>query len=232
MNHLTEAQRNAIITAHNAGRVPHHTAARTILPTGGGVSNRRKYLVLADHRGLTPHGTAYYEHTHAEAPDRRIDMTQQPTHDGDSEYAVDRQGRRQCLRTLGPTGDWKHTAAGNHFFSRRQVEMNIHVPVIVTGTRRNGTTYTHRTYLPTDLMGIERIMVNTTLSHANRIARVKTLVLTSLDVRTEGGRTVLLEISNETYYYDRNRDWLIDEMETTPSENGPCERASKASDGG
>ena len=165
METLTVAQRDTIRTAVNAGRVPHHTRARTILATGAGAAGaNRRYVVLSNHAGLTPHGQFYYHHTGHEAPDRRIDMNQQPTREGDSEYAVDRQGRRQRLRTLQPTGAFKYTAAGNHFFSRRQVEYVIHVPVIVVGHRRNGTEYTHSTYLPATTLGIDRIMVNAAMT--------------------------------------------------------------------
>ena len=222
MESLTPAQRAVLTTAHNAGRVPHHTKSRTILATGQGAGPaNRRYVVLANHAGLTPHGKAWYEHTADEPPDRRIDMTQTPSRVGNSEYAVDRQGRRQRLRTLMPTGDFKHTAYGNHFFSRGQVEFVVHVPVIVVGHRRNGIEYKHTTYLPATMMNIDRIMVNTRLTHANRIARVKTLVLQAYDVRTQGGQTILLEVSNETYFYDRDRPWLIDEMETEPGPHGP-----------
>ena len=116
METLTVAQRDTIRTAVNAGRVAHHTRARTILATGAGAAGaNRRYVVLSNHAGLTPHGQFYYHHTGHEAPDRRIDMNQTPTREGDLEYAVDRQGRRQRLRTLQPTGAFKYTAAGNHF---------------------------------------------------------------------------------------------------------------------
>ena len=119
MESLTPAQRAVLTTAHNAGRVPHHTKARTILATGqGAAAANRRYVVLANHAGLTPHGKAWYEHTHDEAPDRRIDMTQTPSRVGNSEYAVDRQGRKQRLRTLQPTGEFKYTAAGKLLFFR------------------------------------------------------------------------------------------------------------------
>ena len=69
-------------------------------------------------------------------------------------------------------------------------------------------------------MGMDRIMANTRLSQVSRIAKVKSQVLQHMDVRTEGGRTILVEISDEVYYYDRTRDWLTDEMTTTAVPNG------------
>ena len=152
-------------------------------------------MILANHAGLTPHGKAWYEHTAQEAPDRKIDLTQTHTRIGSTEYAVNRQGQKQRLRTLLPTGDWKYYAAGSYFFGRGppKTEYEVHVPVVVEGLRRNGTPYKHITYLPTSLMGMDRIMANTRLSHAARIAKVKSQVLQHMDVRTENGRTVLLD---------------------------------------
>ena len=123
MESLTVEQRDTIRTAVLAGRVPHHSVARTILATGAGNAGRNRYVVLADHRGLSPHGSFYYHHTNTEPPDRRMDMTQQPTRMGDSEFARDRQNRLLRLRTLRPDGGFSYTAAGNHFF--RSTELNM-----------------------------------------------------------------------------------------------------------
>ena len=221
MNALNETRRAQITTAVAAGRVPTHTHRRTTLATGAGVGNRRHYIVLADHRGLTPAGRAYYEHTQQEPPDRQVDLNQQPTRQGDSEYARDRQGRQMRLRTLRADGTFDYTAAGRHFYSRRQVEMVVHVPVVIEGTRKGGATYRHTSYLPVEDVGVGRIMVAAGLTAAQKAARVRTLVLRQLSLSTRGGRTVLLEVSDETYYYDRDRPWTIDEMTTEPTEGNP-----------
>jgi hypothetical protein len=219
MEHLSDARQRVLRTAIAAGRVPRHTNARVVLTTGAGP--RGSYVVLANHRGLTKHGEAYYAETGLEAPDRRFDMSQQPTRQGDSEFVRDRGGNLVRLRTLRPDGSFVYTAAGKHFFSRRQVEYVVHVPVIVRGRRRNGNQYAHSTYLPASLLGVHRIMADAALSPARRAAAVRSFVLQSLQLRTEGGQTVLLEISGEVYYYDRDREWLLDEMTTEPTAHGP-----------
>ena len=71
MNAVSEARRQQITTAHNAGRLPTQTRTRVTLATGAGEGRRRHYLVLADHRGLTPAGRAYYEHTGLPEPNTR-----------------------------------------------------------------------------------------------------------------------------------------------------------------
>jgi AAA domain len=222
MEHLSEEHRRELRTAIAAGRVPNHTKKRTILATGAGdAPNRRKYRVLADHRGLTPHGRAYYEETGQEPPDRRVDRTQRVTRQGNSEYVRDRQGRLVRLRTLRANGDFQYTRAGRSFFSTTQIEYIVHVPVIIEGTRRNGVNYRHVSYLPVEELGMGAIMVNGALNERERNARVRTLVLNHLGLRTQGGRTVLLEVSGETYLYDRDREWLVDEMVTQPTDHGP-----------
>ena len=209
-------------TAIAAGRVPRHTAKRSILATGAGAApDRRRYVVLADHTGLTNYGRAYYEATGHEPPDRKLDLTQEPTRQGNTEFARDRRGQLVQLRTLRPDGSFAYTKAGRHFYSRRQVEYLVHVPVVVEGHRRNGANYTHSTFLPTHLLGLGRIFAEAGLTQAQREASVRSQVLGQLQVRTEGGRTVLLEISGETYYYDGSRPWHIDELVTEPGEHGP-----------
>ena len=141
MEALTEAQRAVLTTAHNDGRHPHSTKARTILATGQGAGPaNRRYVILANHAGLTPHGKAWFEHTAQEPPDRKIDLTQTPTRTGSTEYAVNRSGQKQRLRTLLPTGDWKYYAAGSYFFGRGppKTEYEVHVPVIVEALEETG----------------------------------------------------------------------------------------------
>ena len=222
MNSLSEAQRSVLRTAIAAGRQPNHTAKRSILATGTGPTpNRRAYVVLADHRGLSKYGEAYYEETGHEAPDMAMDLNQTPTRQGDSEFARDRQGKLLMLRTLRPDGAFKYTRAGLHFYSKRQVEYVAHVPVIVEGSRRNGLDYVHKTKLPVSMLGIGRIFAQAGLTQAQRMARVRSFVLQSLDIRSDHGRMILLEISGEVYYYDRNGEWTIDELVTEPTEHGP-----------
>ncbi len=149
MNTLNANQRTMLRTAITAGRAPKHTAKRSILATGAGeAANRHRYMVLADHTGLTKYGRAYYAETGHELPDRKLDMTQQPTRQGDSEFARDRRGQLVKLRTLRADGGFAYTAAGRHFFSRRQIEYVVHVPVRAGEPAQRGRV--HACDLPTD----------------------------------------------------------------------------------
>ena len=219
--------RDRVLTAVNAGRTPRLTGSgRAVLVTGAGP--RGSYVVLVGADGAaTPAGVIYAEITGggAEAADagggRRLDYAQEPARRGDSEYARDARGQLVRLRTLGPDGSFSYTAAGSVFYSRRQVEYVVSVPVIIEGVRRNGRVYTRKDYLPIDHMGLGRIFTNARLTPAERIAKVKSTVLTQLGIRTAGGKTILLEVSSEVYSYDRDGEWFISELVTTPSEHGP-----------
>jgi hypothetical protein len=47
------------------------------------------------------------------------------------------------------------------------------------------------------------------LSETEKINKVKSYVLRELGMQTQNGQTVLMEISDETFSYDRNGDWQI-----------------------
>jgi len=59
------------------------------------------------------------------------------------------------------------------------------------------------------MLGIGRILQNNSETPARRIARVKSHVLQQLAIRTQGGATVLMEISGETFTYFMEGEWLI-----------------------
>ena len=218
---VPQAVRDSVGAAVHAGRRARITQmGRVALPTGDGP---RAYLVLVRGDGsLTDAGRYFYHLTRTEPPtDRAMDQDQEPERVGDSEFARDAQGRRVRLRTLGPDGQFTYTLVGRRFFGRRRVEYLVSVPVVIEGTRKNGQTYTRADYLPADKLGIGQIIGSALHTPAQRWARVKTRILEQLGIRTQGGRTVLLEISGETYYYDRTREWLKSELITTPSAHGP-----------
>ena len=125
------------------------------------------------------------------------------------------------LRTLQANGEYKYSALGKTFFRFRQVDHIVHVPVVIEGRRKNGTTYSREDYLPYDSLSMERIMSSALLTEAQRDARVRTAVLQALQLRTLRGRPVLLEVSEETYFYDRTRPWRISSLTTTPHDGAP-----------
>ena len=63
-------------------------------------------------------------------------------------------------------------------------------------------------------------MENEQYSETQAYARVKSRVLSELGLRTQGGETVLLEVSGETYTYDRDGEWQISSMSTEAGRDG------------
>ena len=218
MNQLSDVQKNVIRTAILANQIPNATRGnRLVLRTG-----QRHFIVLSGPDGvITPHGEYYYHLTGEHHPDQTFDYNQVPIRRGDTEFARDRSGREVRLRTLQANGQYQYTALGRMFFRFRQVEHIVHVPVIIEGTRRNGTPYTREDYLPFDSISVERIMTSAMVTDAQRHARVRAAVLQALSIRQLRGRTVLLEISDETYYYDPTRPWRISSLTTTPHAGAP-----------
>ena len=199
---LTENQQNQIRAAVNSGRTARHTQAnRTILGIGPAGQALRSYMVLAGHDGeLTPFGTYYYGLTHETPADRTFDYNQPISRRGDTEYIKDRQGREVKLRSLGPSGDFAYTAMGKKYYAAAKAEYVVQLPVVIEGHRSSGVPYSRHEWMPFDKLGVGRIMQNAMLTEAQRIAKVKTYVLQQLGERTEGGRTVVYEGSEEVWY--------------------------------
>ena len=58
------------------------------------------------------------------------------------------------------------------------------------------------------------------LTESQKISKVKSFVLKSLGLQTQAGRTVLQEISDETFSYDREAEWQISSLTTNMAEDG------------
>jgi len=172
-------------------------------------------MVLANGGTLTPAGRYYYAQTGQSAPRAGYDSNQPLITRGSTDYVVAANGRERAVRTLGPDGSVRLTALGRDYSRGRRTEYIVHIPVIIEGTRAaNGRPYTRRsnagtgeaTHLPVSRLGLGQILESSALSREQAVARVKSRVLQDLAIRTTGGRSVLMEISGETYLYDREGD--------------------------
>jgi hypothetical protein len=124
-----------------------------------------------------------------------------------------RNGTQQAVRTLLPTGSFKMTRLGRVFFRNKYSEYIAHVPFIIRGTRRNGNIYEREDYLPANVLGAQSVMQNDGLSEQDKLRSVKQQVLEQFSVlRSENGRTVIHEESDEVYLLDRDREWTISSM--------------------
>ena len=88
------------------------------------------------------------------------------------------------------------------------------VPTIVSGQNAKGRVQNRATKLPVDRLSTSRILQDTSLPEASRIAKVKGHVLQHVAIKSSGGRTILMEISGETCSYDRSGDLLISALTT------------------
>ncbi len=99
--------------------------------------------------------------------------------------------------------------------------------MVIAGTRANGQSYTRRsnagtgeqTHLPVSRLGVGQIPESSALTREQAAARVRSRVR-ELGLRTQGRQTVLMEVSGETYLYDRDGEWLISSMSTTTDAAG------------
>ena len=63
-------------------------------------------------------------------------------------------------------------------------------------------------------LSIGNIFASDGLTEAQKIAKIKSDVLKQLGGPTRAGRTVLMEISGQVFFYDRDGNWLISAMAT------------------
>ena len=196
------------------GRIPRHVASgRTILRTGQG-EGQKKYLVLASGDELTRAGEYWYSQTKQTRPNRHFDPNQETSRKGDGDYIQTSSGPRR-VRQLGPDGQMQLTALGKKFYANKHTEYVIEIPVIIEVTDSKGKKRTRAgEHLPVNELGLGNIFQNDGLTEAQKIAKIKSEVLRHLGGPTRAGRTVLMEISGQVFFYDRDGTWLISAMAT------------------
>ena len=99
----------------------------------------------------------------------------------------------------------------------------MHVPVRIEGLRANGTSYTRVDWLPTDALGVGRIMDNASIPEPQREARAQQHVPRQLGVSDQND--VVMEVSGETYSYYPEGGWKMSTLTTTPHEGQPQKTA-------
>ena len=197
---LSNEQRRQIDIAITAERQPTRGVSnRTTLATGAGGLGRNRYLVLADAGGrLTEAGRYYYRRTGQPAPRAAYDRNQPLITRGRNDYVRAANGRERLVRGLGSDGSVRVTALGRDYFRDKRTEHIVHIPVVITGTRANGQSYTRRsnagtgeqTHLPVSRLGVGQILESSALTREQAAARVRSRVLQELGLRTQGGQTV------------------------------------------
>ena len=90
----------------------------------------------------------------------------------------------------------------------------------IRGRHKNGKDYDREDWLPVRKLGISGIMENEQHTEAQAHARVRSRVLLELGLRTQQGETVFVEVSGETYTYNRDGEWQISSMATEAGRDG------------
>ena len=181
--------------------------------------------VLVSHSGaVTAAGRRYYERLgRAGAAGLEYDQAQTPQRRGRTEFITLRNGQERAVRMWDTTsGRFKVTKWGERFFKNRAVEVIAQMPVHIVGYNdKNKKQYGTRTHMPvTDMPRLDRLIVQEGLSAEERRNRVVSMVLQHVGGRTEDGKTVVHEQSNEVWYYDRDGEWRISELRTTFPDSG------------
>lgn len=161
---------------------------------------------------LTRAGTYYYELSGLQPPNVSFDPNQTLIRgDGATDYTHTRDGQQRAVRSLQPNGSFKVTKLGKLFsFRDKHTQTLVRIPVLISGSRRNGTAYEREDYLPVEALGLGLIRQSDALSDQDRLGQAKQEVLGTMQVhRTVDGGTVLMETSGEIYTLDRNREYLI-----------------------
>ena len=208
-----QEEQRVLDIAATAGRVPRRVASgRKILATGQG-EGRKKYLALANGDELTRAGEYWYDKTKQVRPNRHFDPNQETSRKADGDYIQTSSGLRR-VRQLGQDGQMRLTALGKKFYANKHTEYVIEIPVIIRATDPKGR-LRERTgeHLPVVELGIGNIFANEGMTEAQKIAKVKNDVLRHLGSATRG-RMVLMNISGQTFFYDRDGTWLISAMAT------------------
>ncbi len=135
-------------------------------------------------------------------------MNQVATRIGNSETIKLRDGTRGEVRRFDEvTGDYKFTRLGYSYFQTVRRNYMATVPVLITGTRKDRSTYTLKSTMPVSKLGLTYQTLPSNMKSPERRARVKAPVQKQLP-------EILYEHSEEVWTLDPEGPWAIHE-ETT-----------------
>ena len=212
---LNQGRRSAIDTAILAGVAPKiGRPSQTTLALRQNPGRSSYVLLGRPHGSLTSAGEYNYTPSQTERPSAQFDPNTPLIKRGSSDYITTGNGKQALVRTLRTDGTYQVTRLGRLYFRNSETEYVVSIPAIVRGQNAKGKVQNRKTTLPVDMPGIGRILRNTTEPEAMRIARVKSYVLSQLQIRTQNGMSVIMEVSGETLLYDREGEWLISSLTT------------------
>jgi len=175
----------------------------------------RERKVLVNKAGtLTPAGKYYYETTN-QTPPGRFDFQQQPQRAGRSLMIRLLDGSTKAVSRFDAVSrEFKPTALGRAFYSRRTDKFTVLFPANIDITRTNGSVFTREgDWMPSTAVGdLGEIEVNAALSDADQRAEVRRQARAWLDRQpTISGEKILIA-GYETHRLDASRELQFNKL--------------------
>ena len=125
--------------------------------------------------------------------------------EGNTERVRLRNGKTVITRQWDSVGgEYKFTKQGDRFYKQLRRNYIVQLPVKIRGTRLNGSTYTIKSSMPIQKLGLTRKQLPLNLTHAERKATLKEMVEDELPLSG-----TLMQHSQEEYTYDESGGWAI-----------------------
>ena len=170
---------------------------------------RRSISLIRSDGKKTPAGEYWESLTQEQLPEGGF-QAQVPVREGNQETIRTRDGKRAVTRRWDPgSGEYKFTALGRSYYRTLRRSYVAMVPVVVKGTRKDGSTYQKKSHLPMEKMSMRPIEVPLHLNLEQRRAYVKRELQRQLS-----NAEPIYEASDEKWFYDDAGSWAIHE-ETT-----------------
>jgi hypothetical protein len=165
---------------------------------------RRRIRLVDDEGRATQAGLYWSVRTGEDLPLGGF-MHQVASRIGNSETIRLRDGTRGEVRRFNEaTGEYKFTRLGHTYYMTIRRNYLATVPVLITGRRKDNSTYTTKSTMPVSKLGLTPTTLPSNMTESQRRTKVKALVLRELPA-------VLYEFSDEVWTLDPDGPWKIHE---------------------
>ena len=125
----------------------------------------------------------------------------------------------------GPDNKFRYTQLGKRFYSRRQVEVVIQIPIRIKGRRENGTYYIQNGWMPSvNIPGLDRLWAREDLTPSDRNDQVRQQAIRyireTINAQDDEGNYIVHEHSDEVWTLNPAGQWRYSEMETRADATG------------
>ena len=178
---------------------------------------RGAYALLQRADGsVTRAGEAYFGMLGRQPESRTFDPRQPLVREGAADYVLLQNGQRGLVRRLREDGTYQLTNLGRRFFKNKYSQHVAHIAVVIRGMRRAGKNagraYERRDWLPANVLGGEEQQI------LQNVKQETLRLITAGDEDRAAGRAPIMELSDETYFYDPEGEWVVS-SETTQYRN-------------